>query len=184
MAAGQFVPANCPNGNWNPVIITNTNGTTVTVWPAANAISMQLWYDFESDGTPDRVEWYLNLPLDASNTWSYDNKLTDYVTNAPWPNRGVPVIVGGLTGTFTKPFPASIPSDRPATVTLYIYGGSSPEDLNGKISQFDVPVSVNASPLTNRASWIQPPYRPLFGAVRHRVFLPWLPIQSAGPAKH
>jgi hypothetical protein len=176
VAAGQFVPANCPNGNWNPVIITPTAGPTVTVWPAANAISMQFWYDFESDGTPDRIEWYLNLPLDASNSWSYDNKLTDHATNAPWPNRGVPVIVGGLTGTFTKPFPASIPADKPATVTLYLYGGSSPEDLNGKISQFDVPVSVNASPLTNRASWIMPPYRPLFGAVRHRVFLPWLPI--------
>jgi hypothetical protein len=64
-----------------------------------------------------------------------------------------------------------------------MYGGSNNEDKNGKISQFDVPVSVNASPLTNRASWIMPPYRPLFGAARHRLHLPWLPLQSAGPAQ-
>jgi hypothetical protein len=172
VAAGQFVPSNCPNGNWDPKLDPNQQ----PIWPAGNTIAMQVWYDFESDGTPDRIEWYLNLPLDSSNTWSYASKLTEYGTNAPWPNQGPPVILGGLTGQANKPFPTSIPSNQPATVSLYIYGGSTPEDKNGKISQFPVPVSVNASPLTNRASWIQPPYQPLTGqpAPRKKLHFPWI----------
>ncbi len=176
VAAGQFVPATCPNGNWDPKE-TNDNPPT-KIWPAGNTIAMQVWYDFDSDGTPDRIEWYLNLPLDSSNAWSYASKLTEYGTNAPWPNVGPPVIPGGLTGTANKPFPASIPSDKPATVTLYLYGGSNQEDKNGKILQFDVPVSVNTSTLTNRASWLQPPYQPLTGLMPPRkLYFPWMMFQ-------
>jgi hypothetical protein len=178
VAGGPNAPASCPNSGWDQQ---DSNGNPVA--PAGNTLTFQLWYDFDSDGTPDRIEWYQNMPLDSSNTWSYGSKLTEHATNVPWPFVGPPVILGGLTGTANKPFPTTIPADRPATVTLYMYGGSNNEDKNGKISQFDVPVSVNASPLTNRASWIMPPYRPLFGAARHRLHLPWLPLQSAGPAQ-
>jgi hypothetical protein len=181
VAAGQFAPASCPNGNgiWDPVIITNTNGTTVTVWPSANTLSMQVWYDFNSDTNPDRIECYQNLPLDASNAWSYANKLTEYATNTPWPRQGPPVVLDCIQGTRTAAFPANIPSNQPATVTLYLYGGSNPEDKNGKISQFPVPVSVNASPLTNRASWIQPPYQPLTGgAPQRKLHFPWITYQQ------
>lgn len=173
-AGGEFVPATCPNGNWSPKA--DPNGKPI--WPAGNTLTMQVWYDFDSDGTPDRIEWYQNMPLDASNAWSYDNKLTEYATQAPWPNSGagVSVILGGLDGTKTAPFPQNIPSSKPATVTLYLYGGSNQEDLNGKISQFDVPVSVNASPLSNRASWIKPPYQrnATLPPHRNRLHLPWM----------
>ena len=94
----------------------------------------------------------------------------------------MPVILGGLTGTAKAPFPANIPSSSPATISLYIYGGSNQEDKTGKVSQFDVPVSVNASPLTNRASWIQPPYKPTTSLVlpppQLKFFLPWVARQN------
>lgn len=176
VAGGPNVPSSCPNSNWDQK---DAQGNPIA--PAGNTVTFQIWYDFDSDDTPDRVEWYQNMALDSSNTWSYQSKLTEYATNVPWPNQGPPVVVGGATGTYNAPFPANIPSDKPATITLYMYGGSNTEDVNGKISQFDVPVSVNASPLTNRASWLMPPYRPLFGAVRHRLLMPWVPTQGTGP---
>ncbi len=173
VAGGPNVPATCPNSNWD-----QQDANNKPVPPAGNTISFQVWYDFDSDGAPDRIEWYQNVALDSSNTWSYQSKLTEHATNVPWPFQGPPVILGGLTGTANKPFPDSIPADKPATITLYMYGGSNNEDKNGKISQFDVPVSVNASPLTNRASWIMPPYRRLFGERRYRLLFPWVPVQK------
>lgn len=175
VAGGPNVPATCPNSGWD-----QKDGNGNPVAPAGNTMTFQVWYDFDSDGTPDRIEWYQNVPLDSSNTWSYGSKLMEYGTNVPWPFVGPPVVLGGLTGTANKPFPATVSN---GTVTLYMYGGSNNEDKNGKISQFDVPVSVNASPLTNRASRIMPPYRPLFGAARHRLFLPWLPSQRSTDAR-
>jgi hypothetical protein len=180
VAGGPNVPASCPNGNWASYVITNTNGTTSTIYAAANVIGMQMWYDFDGNGVTDRIECYQNMPLDVSNTWSYGNKLTEYATDAPWPNQtGFPVVLDCIAGQKKAPFPPNIPSDKPATVTLYLYGGSNREDANGKVSQFPVPVSVNASPLTNRASWIQPPYQPLTGLrpPQRKLHFPWITFQ-------
>lgn len=174
VAGGPNVPSSCPNAYWN---LKDANSNPIP--PAGNTVTFQVWYDFDSNGTPDRIEWYQNMALDASNTWSYQSKLTEFATNLPWPNQGPPVVLGGLTGTANAPFPANIPTSKPATITLYIFGGSNNEDLDGRISQFDVPVSVNANPLTNRASWILPPYRPQFGTTHHRLWLPWFPMQGA-----
>jgi hypothetical protein len=52
-------------------------------------------------------------------------------------------------------FPASIPATQPARLAVDIWGFISPIGPSG---EFPIYVSVNANPLTNRASWICPPY--------------------------
>ncbi len=135
VAGGAGLPKDCQNANING---------------GANAISFRVSYDFNSDGTADRIESYENSGLNVGNAFLYGNKQTEYLFNVVYPNSPPPMnlIKNGA-------FPANIDSNNPATITVIIYGGSvfgAPE------SHFPIPVSVNASPLTDRASWVLPPY--------------------------
>lgn len=120
---------------------------------AGNTFTFRVSYDFDSDGVPERIENYPNAALSVGNTFSYENRPTEYATNLIWPYPA-PLVVMLLDAAASAPFPAEIPSDRPATVTLEIWGGSNthPAVLH------DVPVSAEASPSLGRASWIQTPY--------------------------
>lgn len=141
---GPDLPNDCPDAGLLP-----PNG------PGANALTMQFSYDFDSDGQPDRIEQYRNASLSLGNTFTYDSKQTEYKFNQIWPFTGPPMIVGGPDGTKTAPFPRFIPQNQPATLTVEMWGGTI---TGGVEAQFPVPISVNADPLTNRASWIKPPY--------------------------
>jgi hypothetical protein len=125
-------------------------------YAGGNVMTMYILYDFNSDGEQDRIEQYYNMPLSEGNAWSYANKQTDYRFSLSWPNLPPPVAVVGSPGKNPDPFPESIPADAPATVTLVLFGGST--DPRSITANYAVPVSVNADPLTDRASWVRPPY--------------------------
>jgi hypothetical protein len=150
VAGGDLVPSDCPSFG-----VTNQTGTAV----GANAFTMQVSYDFDSDGTPDRQEQYRMMTLSIGNSWTYENKQTHDKFDQPWPFAAPPMIVGGRDGTKVAPFPASIPADKPGTIIVEMWGGTmcqnSPDCAR---ASYPVPISVNADPVTNRASWIEPPY--------------------------
>ena len=152
VAGGDLVPSDCPSSG-----VRNETGTPV----GANAFTMQVSYDFDGDGAPDRQEQYRMMTLSIGNSWTYENKQTNDKFDQQWPYAAPPMIVGGPDGTKTAPFPASIPADKPATITVDMWGGTmcqnSPDCAK---ASYPVPISVNADPLTDRASWIEPPYGP------------------------
>ena len=135
------LPATCPN-------------TGLTPPAAGNVYSFQFSYDFNSDGTPDRIEMYQNVGLVMGNTFGDKNKTTNFRFNQDWPfdTTGNPPM--NLRGNAMADFPANIPANAPAILTITMFGGTTP-DLR---THFPVPISVNADPDTGRASWIQPPY--------------------------
>ncbi|MBP7865047.1 MAG: hypothetical protein KA419_03785 [Acidobacteria bacterium] len=112
-----------------------------------NNLSFRVSYDFDSDGTPDRVETYVNAAMDNSNTFTYKNRVTENQFDVVWPlkHKGVSIDQDRSAG-----FPDVIPQAHPATVTLEIWGGT---DQAGAIY-----ISCEADPATGRASWVQPPY--------------------------
>ena len=150
VAGGPLVPSQCPSYG-----VQNEAGSPV----GANAFTMQVSYDFDSDGTPDRQEQYRMMNLSIGNSWTYENKQTHYKFDQQWPGNPPPMIVGGPDGTRTATFPTSIPTDRPATITVQMWGGTlcqnSPDCAK---ASYPVPISVNADPITDRASWIEAPY--------------------------
>ena len=99
------------------------------------------------------------MNLSIGNSWTYENKQTHYKFDQQWPGNPPPMIVGGPDGTRTATFPTSIPTDRPATITVQMWGGTlcqnSPDCAK---ASYPVPISVNADPITDRASWIEAPY--------------------------
>lgn len=123
---------------------------------AGNSVTVRFTYDFNSDGKPDRVEILQNAPLSSGNAFLYESKLTEYVGdklfNGPI-GRGN-VFIGALENgiiAYTDPFPSQVTN---GTLTVQMYGGSNPnlQLLHPYL------VSQDASPLTNRASWVKPPY--------------------------
>ena len=150
-AGGALLPANCPSYG-----VTNQDGSPV----GANAFTMQVTYDFNSDGQPDRQEQYRMMTLSIGNSWTYENKHTEYKFDEFWPYVAPPMIVGGgLLITATAPFPQRIPANRPATITVEMWGGTLCQNsADCAKASYPVPISVNAGLLTNRASWVRPPY--------------------------
>ncbi len=151
VAGGPDVPADCPSsggdGQGHPV--------------GANAFTTQVSYDFDSDGTPDRQEQYRMMTLSIGNSWTYENKQTHDKFDQQWPFAVPPMILGGPDGTKVAPFPAAIPADKPATITVDMWGGTLCQTSKACINaSYPVPISVNADPVTDRASWIEPPYGP------------------------
>lgn len=147
VSGGNGLPNNCQNNGLNP-----PNG------PGGNAFTMQISYDFNADGKFERIEQYRNAALEAPNAFSYGNRQTDYRFDQIYPFANLsPMILGGPDGTKTAPFPDSIPANKPATIKVQLWGGTI---TGGVKAQFPVPFSVNAAQLTNRASWILPPYGP------------------------
>jgi len=123
---------------------------------AGNSVTVRFTYDFNSDGKPDRVEILQNAPLSSGNAFLYESKLTEYtgdrLFNGPI-GRGS-VFIGALENgiiAYTDPFPSQVTN---GTLTVQFYGGSNP-NLSLLHPYF---VSQEASPLTNRASWVKPPY--------------------------
>lgn len=123
---------------------------------AGNTVTVRFVYDFNSDGTPDRVEVLQNAPLSSGNAFQYESKLTEYtgdrLFNGPI-GRGnvfIGALVGGVIG-YTAPYPSEVTN---GTLTVQFYGGSNP---NTVLLQ-PYYLSQDASPLTNRASWVRPPY--------------------------
>lgn len=143
VAGGPLLPAHCPGyPPGNPA-------------PAANVITFQVAYDFDGNGTTDRTESYVNAPLYFTNAFSYANKLSDlhfYYGAGTWPSQNgrTPVLISG------GDFPASVSNGK---VSLKMWGGGGAGFPGGLNALYPVPVSVNAAPVTNRASWILPPYR-------------------------
>ena len=125
-----------------------------------NAFSSQVSYDFDSDGTPDRIEQYLMMSLSIGNSWSYENKQTNYKFDQQWPSSPPPMLLGGTDGTKKADFPAFIDPAKPATITVQMWGGTLCELSDCVNASYSVPISVNADPVTDRASWIEPPYGP------------------------
>ena len=120
--------------------------------PSGNVVDFQISYDFDSNGKPDRVEAYVNAPLFFANAFTYANKQTDYHFGYGfWPIPTNQKIV--ITGSS---FPTTVTN---GTVQLDMWGGGGQGFAGGLDALFPVPVSVNADPLTNRASWVMPPYR-------------------------
>ena len=105
------------------------------------------------------IEQYRMMSLSIGNSWSYENKQTNDKFDQQWPFAAADAPrrsrwhqEGGLPGIHR---PA-----KPATITVDMWGGTlcSPEPLHQRF--FPVPISVNADPVTDRASWIEPPYGP------------------------
>lgn len=119
---------------------------------APNTVTIRFLYDFNSDGTPDRVEIVQNVPMVDGNCFLYQSKATEYYTDQYFggPDGSLPVFIGikDQPGG-NAPFPTVV---KNGTVTVEIYGGSGQQPL------FPVPVSVETDPLLNRASWVKPPY--------------------------
>src|SRR5262249_44099923 len=92
---------------------------------AGNTVSVRFIYDFDSDGTPDRIEVLQNAPLSSGNAFLYESKLTEYtgdrLFNGPI-GRGN-VFIGGFTESggicFMAPYPAH---GTHGTLTIHPYG--------------------------------------------------------------
>ena len=69
----------------------------------ANAFTMQVSYDFDSDGTPDRQEQYRMMTLSIGNSWTYENKQTHDKFDQQWPFAAPPMILGGPDDTKVRP---------------------------------------------------------------------------------
>jgi hypothetical protein len=124
---------------------------------AGNTVTVRFIYDFNSDGNPDRIEVLQNAPLSSGNAFLYESKLTEYtgdrLFNGPI-GRGN-VFIGGIDEhgliAYTDPYPNEVTN---GTLTVQIYGGSNPNT----VLLHPFLASQDASPLTNRASWVKPPY--------------------------
>jgi len=121
----------------------------------SNCFVINIIYDFNGDGTDDRWEQYPISPV-GGNTFAYQNKPTQYDFDQVWPKSIPPMTLGGPTGTMKADFPSSVSFGR-GKITVKIWGGQLG---NYQSYALPVPISVNADPLTNRASWVQPPYQP------------------------
>ncbi len=158
------LPESCSSFGLNP-----TNG------PGANAFVMQVSYDFDGDGVYERIEQYRNQSLSIGNSWTYENKQTHYKFDQQWPFDPPPMVLGGPDGSKTAPFPRVVKFDaaKPATIKVELYGGTI---TGGVKAQYPVPVSVNAAPSTDRASWIQTPYSSALGGPGPETlyYFPWI----------
>ncbi|MFH1243903.1 MAG: glycosyl hydrolase [Pseudomonadota bacterium] len=119
----------------------------------SNCFVINIIYDFNGDGTGDRWEQYPISPV-GGNTFAYQNKPTEYDFDQVWPKNISPMILGGPTGTMKAGFPSIVSKGK---ITVKIWGGQLGEYQSHALP---VPISVNADPITNRASWVQPPYQP------------------------
>jgi hypothetical protein len=147
VAGGAGLPASCPNHS-SP--------------GPKNSYILQVRYDFDNDGQDERVEQYRIVSPDTANTFTHDGKMTEYRADVLTPFHGdAPMELRCPRGEQFCGFPASIPANQPARLALDIWGFISPV---GPVGEFPVYVSVNADPLTNRASWIRPPYNVQLGA--------------------
>ncbi len=119
----------------------------------ANVITVRFLYDFNSDGTVDRIEALPNVPVFFGNSFLYQSKITEYYFDQIYgSSRGqIPVWLGDAQTNIKAPFPDTVTN---GTLTVQFYGGSSGAPL------FPVAVSQDASPLLNRSSWVLPPYQP------------------------
>ena len=116
---------------------------------SANNVTVRFLYDFDSDNQPDRIEVLQNASLNPGNSFTYQNKLTEYYLKPTFGLDDRPPI---YVDPQSKPFPAEVTN---GTLTVQIYGGSNPN--NPQFLQ-PVPVSVETSRYLNRASWVKPPY--------------------------
>ena len=118
---------------------------------AANVITVRFVYDFDSDGTPDRMEVLQNVPMFFGNSFLYQSRITEYYFDQIYGDeRGrIPVWVGDQHNAFHAPFPESVKDGK---LTVEFWGGSSGAPL------VPVQISQETSPLMNRASWVAPPY--------------------------
>lgn len=153
---GKFSGKLLPAGNTFTRFALYTNQTYKPGWQQdqagnANVVSVRFLYDFDSDGTVDRIEALPNVPIFFGNSFLYQSKITEYYFDQIYgSNRGlIPVWFGDQFTNTKAPFPDSVTN---GTVTVQIYGGSSGAPL------FPVAVSQDASPLVNRSSWVLPPY--------------------------
>jgi hypothetical protein len=153
-------------------------GAAISATFGANAYVMQVSYDFNGDGAYDRIEQYRNQSLIIGNVWTNDNKQTHLKWNQLWPNSPPDMVLGGPDGTRIAPFPTFVTFNpaMPPTIKVDLYGGTITGGLD---AQFPVAVSVNANPLTDRASWIQPPYRTGLSGGTRLLYFPWMPQQQA-----
>ena len=147
IAGGASLPASCPNHS---------------IPGPKNSYILQVRYDFDNDGQDERVEQYRIVSPDTTNTFTHDGKMTEYRADVLMPFYGdAPMELRCPRGEQLCGFPASIPATQPARLAVDIWGFISPIGPSG---EFPIYVSVNANPLTNRASWIRPPYDVPFGA--------------------
>jgi hypothetical protein len=119
---------------------------------APNTVTIRFVYDFDSDGTPDRVEIVQNVPMVVGNCFPYQSKVTEYYTDQYFggANGTLPVFIGIKNEPGgSAPFPSVVIN---GTLTVQIYAGSGSQPL------FATPISVDVDPSLNRASWVQPPY--------------------------
>lgn len=123
---------------------------------AANVISIRISYDFDDDGNADRVEILQNVPMLTGNTFLGRNKITEYFFDQVFggANGRIPVFIGDAQGGGAAPFPDTVTN---GTVAVEFYGGSGAQPMA------PVPLSVDADPITGRASWIKPPYHASLG---------------------
>ena len=121
--------------------------------PEANIsqYEIHIMYDFDGDGETDRWEKY-QTGTDAANTFVYDHKMTEYRFNLPWPYNPAPPVKFWKK----KAFPNFVAHGK-GTITVKLCGAW---DSDKQTKSLPTPISVNADPLTNRASWVQPPYSP------------------------
>lgn len=175
-AGGALPGTGCPNAGLNP--------------PSSPVYYIvRVRYDFDSNGTDDRIEEYRVANIDGSNSFTYDGKLTEYRTDALMPfswDRDAKLFVWFLAnGQPSQPFPAEIPASQPATVSLDLWGGLGSNAAGATpstLQRFPIYFSVNADPLTNRASWIKPPYTSSLGEPKPPVPTPsnQPPVAQAG----
>lgn len=126
---------------------------------AGNNATVRFLYDFDSDENVDRIEVVQNAPLSTGNAFLYENKITEYIGDNYYggPLGSVSIFIGDSRGGGLAPYPSIVTN---GTLTVQVYGGSN---INPKFLH-PFAVSVEASPLTNRASWVKPPYQPSFGS--------------------
>ncbi len=114
---------------------------------AGNTITFSFEYDFDGDGTADRTELYTNVALFIGNYFTDKNKHTQYqIQNLVFGLPEGPEMRLGFNAP--RCYQECV---EDGTLTVRMWGGSSPV-------QAAVPVSVDAALVTNRASWVQPPY--------------------------
>ena len=141
------MPASCPNHS---------------IPGPKNSYILQVRYDFDNDGQDERVEQYRIVSPDTTNTFTHDGKMTEYRADVLMPFYGdAPMELRCPRGEQLCGFPASDSGDSTVRLAVDIWGFISPIGPSG---EFPIYVSVNANPLTNRASWIRPPYDVPFGA--------------------
>lgn len=155
---GKFSGKLQPAGNAFTRFALYTNQTYKPGWQQdqagnANVVCVRFLYDFDSDGTVDRIEALPNVPIFFGNSFLYQSKITEYYFDQIYgSSRGlIPVWFGDQFTNTKAPFPDTVTN---GTLTVQFYGGSSGAPL------FPVAVSQDASPLVNRSSWVLPPYVP------------------------